>query len=270
MPSSVHILRHKRNRREVFLIYITGDTHIPIDIEKLNERLFPEQLSMTRNDYVIVCGDFGGVWDNSERHAHWLRWLSERNFTILFADGNHENFDMLAEYEVTEWNGGKVQFIAPNIIHLMRGQVYVIEGKCFFVMGGAYSKDKAFRTPGESWWPQEMPDEAEYKEGLKSLSEVGYDVDYIITHTAPTRIISRFYMKEEEKPLNEYLQYIADTTKFRRWFFGHVHCDMEINEKYTVLYDRIYDLDNDVLLEDRCRNYEAANHTPKAAAAGID
>ena len=77
------------------MIFVTGDTHIPIDIEKLGEKLFPEQKAMTRNDYVIVCGDFGGIWDKSERHAKWLKWLSERPYTLLFADGNHENFDML-------------------------------------------------------------------------------------------------------------------------------------------------------------------------------
>lgn len=43
--------------------------------------------------------------------------------TILFADGNHEQFDALNSYSVDEWNGGKVHIIEPGIIHLMRGQV---------------------------------------------------------------------------------------------------------------------------------------------------
>ena len=49
------------------MIYITGDTHIPIDIAKLNEYNFPMQKNLTKNDYVIICGDFGGVWDASEK-----------------------------------------------------------------------------------------------------------------------------------------------------------------------------------------------------------
>lgn len=49
------------------MIYITGDTHIPNDIDKLNEVKFPKQLELTKTDYVIICGDFGGVWDNSEK-----------------------------------------------------------------------------------------------------------------------------------------------------------------------------------------------------------
>lgn len=35
--------------------------------------------------------------------------------------------------------------------------MYDIEGKRIFVFGGAYSIDKAMRTPGKSWWPDEMP-----------------------------------------------------------------------------------------------------------------
>ena len=47
------------------MIYITGDTHIPVDIGKLSVKRFPEQKEMTKRDYVIICGDFGGVWDGS-------------------------------------------------------------------------------------------------------------------------------------------------------------------------------------------------------------
>ena len=42
------------------MIYITGDTHIPTDVGKLSSKRFPEQKNLTKNDYVIICGDFGG------------------------------------------------------------------------------------------------------------------------------------------------------------------------------------------------------------------
>lgn len=41
------------------MIYITGDTHIPIDIGKLSTKHFPEQKHFTQNDYLIICEDFG-------------------------------------------------------------------------------------------------------------------------------------------------------------------------------------------------------------------
>ena len=38
------------------MIYITGDCHQ--DFERFNMKNFPEQREMTRDDHVIICGDF--------------------------------------------------------------------------------------------------------------------------------------------------------------------------------------------------------------------
>lgn len=98
------------------MIYITGDIHS--DVSRFSTTEFPEQMLMSKNDYVIVCGDFGLVWNGSKRENYWLDWLENKPFTTLFVSGNHENFDMLKTYPVEEWHGGKVQFIRPSIIHL--------------------------------------------------------------------------------------------------------------------------------------------------------
>lgn len=126
------------------MIYITGDCHA--DFTKFNMENFPEQKEMTKDDYVIICGDFGGVWtkdEESEKEKWWLDWLERKSFTTLFVDGNHENFDRLYSYPVEEWNGGKVHRIRPTVIHLMRGQVFTLEGKKIFAFGGARSHDIA-------------------------------------------------------------------------------------------------------------------------------
>lgn len=80
---------------------------------------------MTRDDYVIVCGDFG-VWHPDNTEKWWFRWLSEKNFTLLFVDGNHENFDRLYsdEFEIVDFHGGKAHRICENVYHLMRGYVF--------------------------------------------------------------------------------------------------------------------------------------------------
>lgn len=86
------------------MIYITGDTHGSFS-RRLNVKNFPEQKEMTKDDYVIICGDFGGVWDigwESKSEKHWLDWFEERNYTLLFIDGNHENFDRLRVANVME------------------------------------------------------------------------------------------------------------------------------------------------------------------------
>ena len=54
------------------------------------------------------------------------------------------------------WNGGYVHKLRHNLIHLMRGEIYIIEGKTFFTFGGGYSIDKPFRKENVSWWPAEI------------------------------------------------------------------------------------------------------------------
>ena len=97
---------------------MTGDTHAGW-MERLNTAAFPEQKEMTKDDYVIILGDFG-IWDDSKREKYGLDWLEKKSFTTLFIDGNHENYDMLDAMPEKRWNGGKVHVIRPTVMHLMR------------------------------------------------------------------------------------------------------------------------------------------------------
>ena len=92
-------------------VYITGDTHG--GFQRFGSKYFPQQKNMGREDYVIVTGDFGGLWDGSPKDQYWLDWLEEKPFTTLFVDGNHENFDLLNALPERPWNGGRVQ-VAPS------------------------------------------------------------------------------------------------------------------------------------------------------------
>lgn len=116
-------------------IFITDDTYV--DFARFKKEIFYEQAEPSKDDYIIICGGFGGVWDGRPRERCWLDWLEAKPFNTRFVSGNHDNYDLLAECPVQEWHGGRVQFIRPSIIHLMRGQVYEIEGKRFFTMVGA-------------------------------------------------------------------------------------------------------------------------------------
>ena len=108
------------------MIYATGDTHG--NFQRFAPEHFPEQAGMTKEDYMIICGDFGGVWDGGKKEERNLDWLEDLPFTTLFISGNHENFDLLRKYPTEEWNGGKIQRIRPHVIHLMRGQVFDLQG----------------------------------------------------------------------------------------------------------------------------------------------
>lgn len=167
------------------MIYITGDLHGENDIHKLSASAFTEGKGLSRSDYLIICGDFGLVWDGDKADAHWLKWLNEKPWTTLWIDGNHENFDLLKTYPEEDWNGGRVQFIRDNIIHLVRGSVFDIEGRKFFAFGGAESHDKEYRKEGRSWWAAEMPDTEEMEYGCQSLAEHDWKVDIVLSHSLP-------------------------------------------------------------------------------------
>lgn len=221
------------------MIYITGDTHIPIDISKLSTTNFPQQKKMTKKDFVIIAGDCGAVWDNSKSDVWWQNWLKDRNFTTLFVDGNHENFDLLNKYPVVEWNGGLVHMINDSLIHLMRGQVYVIDGIKIFTMGGATSIDKYRRTEGVSWWKEEIPSQKEFNDALDNLDKHNWEVDIVITHTTSLRMMERMGYEKENNPLNKFFDMLEKDLKFKKWYFGHFHLDFTCEDGKTCLYNNV-------------------------------
>ena len=224
------------------MIYITGDTHGDYNISKLNSKNFHQGLSLTEEDYVIICGDCGCVWDNGKFDHYMQKWYNNKPWTTLFIDGNHENHDVLATYPVEIWNGGKIHRISPKIIHLMRGQVFTINNKTFFTMGGAESHDKNLRHEGVSWWTNEMPSIAEMYEGLDNLEKYNNQVDYILTHAAPDffqDLINPYY---NHNKLTRYLEVIRESTQFSIWFCGHYHIDQWFytpTAKYCVLFNQV-------------------------------
>ncbi len=248
------------------MIFLTGDCHF--EFSKLNFKNFPESRHLTKEDLIIICGDFGiGPWGRNEKeNAYWLNWLEERPFTVAFCDGNHENFDSLDTYPVDEWNGGKVHVIRKHVLHLMRGQYYTIEGKTFWVFGGARSHDitdgildmddpdfhkkhkelndrqALYRVNHLTWWEKEMPSEEEFATGMETLAAHGNQVDYIISHAASSAMqikVLMGYGDPEENELTSYLDVIESTVHYNHWYFGHYHRDADLDDKHTILFDNI-------------------------------
>lgn len=203
------------------MIYITGDTH-----GRYNNFIYRIcGYQPTEKDTVIICGDFGFIWDDP-RHKYFL----VLPFTIAFIDGNHENFNLLNAYPVEEWHGGKVHRIAGNIVHLMRGQLFTIEGKTFFTMGGAYSFDKALRKDGVNWWAEELPDNEDFKTAGETLEKCGYKADYVITHTVPD---------SHDAELTSYFERLYRKLEFKKWFAGHFHKNRLVHDDIQILYEDV-------------------------------
>ena len=243
-------------------IFITGDTHG--DFTRFKKEIFREQAGLTKEDFVIICGDFGGVWNGSAEERYWLDWLEAKPYTTLFVSGNHENYDMLAEYPTEDWHGGKVQYIRPSVIHLMRGQVYNIQGKTFFTMGGASCHDidggimepddpqfkrkcrnlnlrgALYRVNHRSWWKEELPGDEEYQIARANLEKCNWKADYIVSHCGPTSVQEEvgggFYKADA---LTDFLEEVAERCQFKYWFFGHYHDNSVIRKKFILLYEQM-------------------------------
>lgn len=218
------------------MIYITGDTHG--EQQRFSSVFFPRENCWTAEDCLIVCGDFGFLFLGTDEETAFLDHLATKPYTICFCDGNHENFDLIDTYPEKIWNGGRVHQIRHNIFHLMRGQVFEIQGKRILTMGGAYSIDKYRRTEGYSWWKAELPDGEEYRRAAAAIDACGRQVDYIVTHTAPREIIRRMGHSPDlhDLELTGFLEWIMYNVDFSQWFFGHWHRDEKIDPRFRALW----------------------------------
>ena len=214
------------------MIFITGDVHREQDIHKINPDEFTIGNSLTNEDYVIICGDFGCVWDGGKGDCFWLNWLESLPWNTLFVDGNHENFDLLNQFPVKEWHGGLVHEIRPNVLHLMRGEVFDLDSHTFFTFGGGVSHDVMCRTENKNWWKAELPKLEEAKHAFDVLQKRDWKVDFVLSHDI---YASHPFAKTIHADMNLYgngycdiqkvLEEIQNRLDYTCWFHGHYHQD---------------------------------------------
>lgn len=224
---------------------------------------------MTKDDIVIILGDFGGVWSYTAEEQYWLHWLNDKPFTICYVDGNHENYDRYysGEFEIVDFHGGKAHKIRDSIYHLMRGYIFDFEGKKFFCMGGASSHDisdgiidasdfksrdeyvktcarmykqgKMFRVNHISWWKEEIPSKEEMDFGEKNLQTVDYKVDYVLSHCLPQTVAAMIGCFQSDSLTTYFDKLLQNGLQFNSWWCGHYHQNREVMPKFNILYENI-------------------------------
>lgn len=214
------------------MVYLTGDTHGDLDRFKHGRLRW-----LGKNDIVLVLGDFGFVWDGGKEEGKRLDWLRRRPYTLLFLDGAHENYDLLAQYPVEERFGGRVQALGGSVYHVCRGSVLELEGKKYLCFGGTESPDKEDREPGFNWWPQEMPSDEEYAFCTENLAACGHRVDYVLTHDAPSRFLDFTELgRGQSNRLHDFLDRLLVEVDYTKWFFGCYHKDVQLSTKSRCLF----------------------------------
>lgn len=222
-------------------IYLTGDTHA--NVRRL---LTIDDSEMTKDDIVIVLGDFGVIWEkDSQMTDTVLEWLSKKNFTLAFLDGNHENFPEIARLEKeTYWNGGKIGLLPYGIIHLLRGEIYNINGRIIGVCGGANSIDLWHRTEGISWWREEEITDNDIDNFMAAANKYNNKIDMMLSHDAPASMIPiiKLYSGVNDGDISNsqiQLEKINQEINIDKWYFGHWHIDKVIDDKFECLYKKI-------------------------------
>lgn len=220
------------------MVYVTGDMHG--DLSRLYDKEFRK---LKAGDVLIVCGDFGYIFSGDKQEKEVINYLAGRKFTTAFVDGTHDNLDRIYRARSTVWHGGTVHRIKGNLLHLCRGQIFKIEGNTFFAFGGGESTDKDMRLALGNWWRQEDPTPMEMADGARVLDEAGLKVDYIITHEPPSLVKSSMLLRRGESDntnkINGYFEEIGRSCEFKHWYFGSLHEDKVITDRYTCVFKKL-------------------------------
>ena len=227
--------------------FITGDKHGSLELKKLGRNRFPlmKELSDDRSNIICITGDAGFMWDNTKETKWWDDWTEDLGITVVSCFGNHSNYDAIRALTLEEWNGGLVRKVRPHVMYLENGELFNICGHSVFVQGGASSIDKMYRIEGKSWWANEIPNRLEFEHAAETLERANFNVDIIISHTAPNSMIDRIdrFMPRYDDVTNFLEKFVLSQTKFQFWGCGHFHIDRSFpDNNFHFLYNDIIEL----------------------------
>lgn len=218
------------------MICVIGDTHG--DYSRFSHKKIK---ALKKDDFLVICGDFGFVWDGSDREKAILKKIGAKRFTTLFLTGSHDNYDLLEQYPEEDFLGGRARNISGKLYMLSSGGIFDLNGHKAYVFGGGQAADIDVRIENSTWWEQELPDEAQLESGRKRLEAAGGKVDYIFTHEPPGSLAEFLQTgKQAVLPmsrLNIYFDKMKSEIAFKMWFFGKLHKNKLIPPKYAAVFD---------------------------------
>ena len=225
-----------------YLIYITGDTHGDFR----NVDCFCEKMQTNKDDVLIILGDAGINYYSGEPDAKKKEYLESLPITIFAIHGNHEmRPQSIPTYHEVEWCGGMV-FVEdeyPHILFAKDGELYNIGGQRTFVIGGAYSVDKAYRLLHRlGWWPDEQPSDEIKRRVEEKLERLHWNVDIVLTHTAPLRyepvevFLHGLNQSMVDKSTEQWLHTIEERLDYQKWYCGHYHTIKKI-DRIEFMFD---------------------------------
>ena len=217
-------------------VIVAGDWHGNTDwamhvIWQAKERLAGES-----NRIILHLGDFG-IWPGEAGQQYLAKVdfaLNQADATLWFVDGNHEDHARLSV--MLNQVHGDVSRPVPvpsgmswidSIYWLPRGRRWEWHGRTWLALGGGVSLDKAIRTEGKNWWPEE---EITLEQELRAITDGPADV--MVTHDCPSGVTHTFPPPPKFWDLRdlarndrhrERLQHIVDAVQPSHLMHGHLH-----------------------------------------------
>jgi predicted phosphodiesterase len=135
--------------------------------------------------------------------------------------GNHDNYEKLKD--------------CPN--NLGDFGETTLGGVNFFFVRGAFSIDKAQRTQGKDWWPEEELTMGQCYKALEQYKQARPRI--MITHDCPNVMRDWFYNKgvcdfKIDTRTGQILQAMYEEYQPEYWIFGHWHVDVKIKIGQTI------------------------------------
>ena len=234
--------------RDFERIFLTGDTHG--DFMDLITKTV--RYGITERDLLIILGDVGINYYGNRKDERQKDRLAMIPSTILCIHGNHElrptNPEIEGKYHPIDWMGdiAYVEDYYPRFIMAADGARYHINGRDFFVIGGAYSVDKYYRLRmGYRWFQDEQLTSDEMDAIRENVATHDYQEDIILAHTCPYdhRPIEAFLNGIDESSVDTtmecFLQEIIDMTEYIAFYCGHWHIEKQDGKIRFLFHDVI-------------------------------
>ena len=197
---------------------------------------------MSKN--VRIIGDVHGKLEEYRRlttHSEYSVSLGEMGFDLvplvgmyckdldgdkhIIVPGNHDNYNVIQGLTTFRVNPGYGKFLEGPL-----GDV-----NAYYVRGAA-SIDKAYRTEGRSWWPEEELSSTALLDAVEWYTAC--EPDIMITHTAPDFIVEEHLLTRGQTKYNfrteQALESMHGFHAPKVWVFGHFHLTKTFKVKGTT------------------------------------
>jgi hypothetical protein len=175
----------------------------------------PRKLILQLGDYGIWPGLEGTFFQNAV-----IGTCLEQDVQVWFIDGNHEDFTQIEQFRIPAGDGYLMAW-------LPRGHRWTWHGRTWLACGGGVSLDRAIRTEGRDWWPEE-----EITDEQEAVAVAGGHADVLISHDCPSGVAHTFPERpswwdqrdiDRSQHHEERLQRIVDAVQPSDILHGHLH-----------------------------------------------